>query len=108
MLQGEWTLKSSCKWKKPDTHPSSFFTKSFKHVYQYKQLRKMKYIWKQQKLQQKVNPKHSYAGTDLVLIEFNKFLLSTNWESSTALCAKAKKWVPNSPWFKAGHTLVEI
>lgn len=38
-------------------------------------------------MQQKVNLKHSFAGTDFMLNEFSKQLLSTNWEPGPALCA---------------------
>lgn len=36
----------------------------------------------------KINLKHSFAGTDFMLIEFNKHLLSTNCESGTAYVLK--------------------
>ena len=51
----------------------------------------MKHIWKEPKKQQKVNLKHSFAGTDFMLNEFSKHLLSTNWEPGPALCAT--KWI---------------
>lgn len=51
-------------------------------------------------MQQKVNLKHSFAGTDFMLIEFNKHLLSTSWESGVAPCAKATKRIKTAPDLK--------
>lgn len=75
--------------------PISFYS-SLSHLnslYQCKQLKKIKYIWKEQKMQQKVNLKHSFNGTDFMLVEFKKYLVSTSWESRPAICAKTTKWI---------------
>ena len=58
-------------------------------------------------MQQKVSQKHSFAGTDFMLIELNKRLLRINRESGAALRAKATEWVKNNSWVRAGRARVE-